>query len=1046
MPRNVSPWRPIALLFLAFLLLLGVGAVRTRHNYLTRGIPEGLPLPVAHGGARIGLNVALQQYDQAQLEDSLQRIAATGVRYVKQPFYYPGDDPYDWPASEQIITATRHQDLEMAVLLDGNPDRNFAPPDDPEDFAAWAGEFARRFGEHVQYYFIWDEPNLSSHWGQQPVNAAEYAAILSATARTIRTADGDAVVVAAPLAPTSETGPNNLADTRYLQELYAAGAGDFFDAVAGKPYGFYSGPDDRTVDVNALNFSRAILLREVMLEYGDGHKALFAGNWGWNALPPNWAGPPSIWGETDPQTRVAYTAQALARARTEWPWMGLMFLETWEAPAPADDPRHGFDVTGTPLEAALSDMVAGSDLAYPGFHLADAQGPGQQYEGAWRFSPLYGADISQTGDSVTLRFWGTSAGLRIRRADYRARLYVTIDGQPAPGLPHDGEGAALVLTTPDIDPQSEYLDTVLVADNLGPGPHVMTVEAYRGWDQWALNGFSVGYRPDSTTSTAATVALLLGALIFAVLGALAARRVPWQLAANAWLRRYRGLSERAKLLGTVFAAGLVALTGWLTWGEQAAGVYRRLGDLGQLALTAAAASLFYIAPVFIIYLLALVLLLFFIYARPAWGLALVAFTFPFYVQPKPMGGYAFSPVEIFVVVTAAATALSYAERLRHLLAATLQEKPDARLSLLQGWQALREQLRAADYAVAFFVLVATASLFFTERLDVATNEWRMVIIEPALFYALFRLIRPRPTQMWRILDAFVLGGVVVAVYGLWQYALGQNVVTVAGGLARLSSIYGSPNNVALYLGRVLPFLFAGALIGLALPLRRLLYGLAMVPVGIALLLTFSKGGLFLGVPAGIGVVILLWLRGTKRPIWPWLVGGVLLTAGAAAVIFSVPALAQRLDLQGTTSVLRLSLWKASLNMFVENPLFGVGLDNFLYAYRGRYILDSGWEEPYLNHPHNIILDFATRLGVAGLLAGVWLFASLLRNLWRLPGRLSGEWRPVAVGVAGMVTQMLAHGLVDHSFFLVDLSFVFFLLLGLTVWLQTNRETFARVSG
>lgn len=1046
MPRNAPPWRPIVFLFVALLFLLAAGAARARHQYLTRGIPDGLPQVVTHGGATLGLNVDLHQYDQAQLDASLERIIATGVHYIKQPFYYAGDEAYDWSQSDELLTAVGEHDLEIAALLDGNPEQNFAPPDNPADFASWAGEFARRYGEQVQFYFIWDEPNLSSHWGLQPVNAAEYAAILSQSAEAIRAVDGDAVIVAAPLAPTAETGPNNLADTRYLQELYASGANEFFDAAAGKPYGFYSGPDDRDVAVDVLNFSRAILLREVMLENGDEHKAFFAGNWGWNALPDDWQGPPSIWGETGAQTRVSYTADALSRARIEWPWMGLMFLETWETSASPEDPRHGFDVAGTSLETALSGMVAGSEVAYPGFHLADPHAPGQHYEGGWRFSPHYGADISQTGDSLTFCFWGTTAGLRIRRADYRARLYVTIDGEPAPDLPHDGQGAALVLTTPDIDPASEYLDTVLVAENLEPGPHVMTVEAYRGWDQWALNGFSVGYRPASTQTTAAIAALLLGALLFAALGVLEARRVPWREVESATLKHYRGLSERARLFGTVLAATLVALTGWLTWGEQAAGVYRRLGDMGQLTLTAAAASLFYVAPAFIVYVAALALLLFFIYARPAWGLALVAFSFPFYVQPKPMDGYAFSPVEVFVLLAAAATLLSYAGRLRRRLVATMQKDRHAWLTLLNGWQTWREQLQAADYAAAFFLLVATASLFFSERLDVASNEWRMVVVEPVLFYGLIRLTRPSAKEMWRIIDAFILGGVVVAVYGLWQYALGENVVTVAGGLARLSSIYGSPNNVALYLGRVLPFLLAGTLIGLASPLRRFLYALALFPVSIAFVLTFSKGGLFLGVPAGVGIVILLWLRSTKRPIWPWLVGVVLLAIGAAAAIFSVPALAQRLDLQGTTSVLRLSLWQASLNMFVENPFFGVGLDNFLYAYRGRYILDSGWEEPHLNHPHNIVLDFATRLGVAGLIAGVWLLSALLRNLWHLRQNVSREWQPIAIATAGALGQMLAHGLVDHSFFLVDLSFAFFLLLGLTVWLQTKSETIGRQSG
>ncbi len=99
--------------------------------------------------------------------------------------------------------------------------------------------------------------------------------------------------------------------------------------------------------------------------------------------------------------------------------------------------------------------------------------------------------------------------------------------------------------------------------------------------------------------------------------------------------------------------------------------------------------------------------------------ALVAFFFPFYVKTKPMGVYAFSPVEVFVLVTAVATALYYAGRLRRELAARFQDKRDVP-SLLRRWRALREQLRAADYAAAFFVLVATASLLFTERLDVAT--------------------------------------------------------------------------------------------------------------------------------------------------------------------------------------------------------------------------------------------------------------------------------------------------------------------------------------
>ena len=53
-------------------------------------------------------------------------------------------------------------------------------------------------------------------------------------------------------------------------------------------------------------------------------------------------------------------------------------------------------------------------------------------------------------------------------------------------------------------------------------------------------------------------------------------------------------------------------------------------------------------------------------------------------------------------------------------------------------------------------------------------------------------------------------------------------------------------------------------------------------------------------------------------------------------------------------------------MIANHPLRGVGLDGFLYAYRSRYVLPSAWEEPNLSHPHNLLLDAWTRLGLAGV--------------------------------------------------------------------------------
>jgi O-antigen ligase len=553
---------------------------------------------------------------------------------------------------------------------------------------------------------------------------------------------------------------------------------------------------------------------------------------------------------------------------------------------------------------------------------------------------------------------------------------------------------------------------------------VITVVASRGWEQWALHGFAVGYRPVSQASQAGTLVLAAVAILSLALASREGRRSSWPALRESAKRAYRGLSQRQQLALTAATAALVTVTGWLTWGQQVAGLYRRLGDGTQLALTAAAASVFYVAPSFLVYGAALALLFLLIYLRPFWGLSLIAFAMPFYVLPKPMLGYRFSPVELFTMVTLAATVLAWLS------------VPGA---LSRPWSR-RGRLPRADYAVLAFTLVATLSLLFTERLDVASNEWRVVILEPALFYFMLRRAALSEREMWSVLDSFVLGGLVVALYGLGQYVIGEGLITAEAGLMRLRSFYGSPNNVGLYLGRVFPLLAAMALVGTAENGRRRgIYGLLMLPIGLAILLSFSKGALFLGIPAATVAILWRWRQNVGRSPWPWLAGFIAVAAAGILLAAQVPQLAGRLDLAGATGFFRVNLWRASLNMIADHPWFGVGLDNFLYAYRGRYIFDAAWREPNLSHPHNLLLDFGTRLGLFGLVSGGWMIWQLLTLLRRVTNGIDLAWTPLVVGLGGALADMLGHGFVDHAFFLVDLAFAFYLMLAAAVWLHQGAD-------
>jgi O-antigen ligase len=208
-------------------------------------------------------------------------------------------------------------------------------------------------------------------------------------------------------------------------------------------------------------------------------------------------------------------------------------------------------------------------------------------------------------------------------------------------------------------------------------------------------------------------------------------------------------------------------------------------------------------------------------------------------------------------------------------------------------------------------------------------------------------------------------------------------------------------------------------------------GLAGVQ-GVALLLTFSKGALLLGIPAGVAVLALggWWMkrrRGESGRRLIWLGLAVLVAVAALAPFLGTERFQRILDVsQGSTAFFRLQLWRSAWQMILDHPLWGVGPDNFLYAFRSGYILPTAWQEPNLNHPHNMILDLWTRLGLPGLLvAGVWLGVTV-RSLVRQIRHSHDEQFILALGMLATVAAALAHGLIDVSYALPDLMMVWVL--------------------
>ena len=1008
--------------------LLGLAAVVHQRAVQTFGATSGLPDPaLARRPAPIlGVNVALEQY--TNLEPVFAWLPA--FHWLRQTFPWDQIEPargqYNWQPWDQIVQqSVDHGHALIAVLADApawarspNDTRTGAPVS-TADFAEFARQFAGRYGTRIEVYQIWDEPNILLGWGGEPPSPAGYAALLQAGYTAIHAADPAATVITAALAPTTETGPDNLSDLIFLQQLYDLGAGAFFDGAAGKPYGFYTGPDDRQADPLVLNFSRFALLRQVMVRNGDSHKLLWGGNFGWNVRP-------SPWGQTSPETQVSDTLAALQRAQTEWPWTGVLALENLQPGLPPDDAHWGFalvDAAGrpSPLLQAINARYAAPVPLGPGNY--GAQNPAVTYTGAWQFSQL-GADIPQdyTTARLTISFQGSDLALTVRRAEYRGYLYVTVDGQPANRLPRDAGGAYLVLTSPEQGvPQ---VVSIPVASGLDPTQaHTAVITPDRGWGQWAFAGFSVGDTLPELPFAGWLAALALLAILSGAGTWYFGSRLDWGAAGARFRAGWDRMGTAGQIAITALAGALLYLTSWLTWGNDVILVSRRFGDTLPIAVTALTAGLFYFSPSLVLTLLALAALLVLFYLRLDLGLAFTALVFPLYLQYQLLWQRGFSLVEVFSLLTFVAWLM---QNTRRLLTDVAARRP------------LWRNFSAIDWGVIAYLAVALISTLSADLKPVAIREFRLVMLEPVLFYLVLRGTALDRRALWRIVDFFIIGAVYVACVGIYQYVTGTDLIVAEEGVARIRSVYGSPNNLALYLGRALPVALAVVVIG-GDQRRRAAYAAATAIIGLTIILTFSKGALLLGVPAALAVMLVLWLgrRG-------WLIVGSGLAAGLAGLplIARIPRFSSLFDFTSGTSFVRVQVWISAWRMFLDHPWLGVGPDNFLHFYRSYYILPDAWQDPNLSHPHNIILDFLSRLGVFGLACGVWLMVGFWATAIRVHRQLSIRSEPsdaatrldrrallaLAIGLMGLVANMLAHGLVDHSLFLVDLSFVFFLAL------------------
>jgi hypothetical protein len=363
------------------------------------GADVGLPPPEVPRG--FGVNIHFTDPGPGVMG----RFAQAGFRLARMDLGWAGVEKtkgrFDFSAYDRLVTHLARANARPLFILDyANPlyDGGLAPHTEAgrAAFARFAAAAAGHFRGRGVIWEIWNEPNLAQFWKPGP-DAEAYGRLALATARAVRAADPDAVVIA----PGSSQFP-----WPFFETVFRMGVLEHVDAVSVHPY------RETAPETAAEDFAR---LRALIARYA----------------PPAKRGLPIVsseWGYSTAKGAVSEARQAQYLARM---WLSnlahgvdLSVFYDWRDDGDnPDDREHRFgtvrrDLTPKPSFEAARSIVAALN-GYTFRHRLEGTGPDD-----WRL-------LFQKGDSDALALATWSASPTAPEVEQTPRVQPVATNDPA---------------------------------------------------------------------------------------------------------------------------------------------------------------------------------------------------------------------------------------------------------------------------------------------------------------------------------------------------------------------------------------------------------------------------------------------------------------------------------------------------------------------------------------------------------------------------------------------------------------------------------------
>ncbi|TAM36014.1 hypothetical protein EPN54_05950 [bacterium] len=312
--------------------------------------------------------------------------------------------------------------------------------------------------------------------------------------------------------------------------------------------------------------------------------------------------------------------------------------------------------------------------------------------------------------------------------------------------------------------------------------------------------------------------------------------------------------------------------------------------------------------------------------------------------------------------------------------------------------------------ITFCLSLAVSLIFSINKLNSLTGLYDYITY--LLLFIVASSLSPKDRN--GVVQAIFIAGFIISLLAIYQYFFGfahlsdymaKNNITYPFALdyisrRRVFSPFVTPNALGGYLAMISP---------LALINKNGFW--LILPIFLALVLTGSLGAIL---SLFLGLVIYMNLKGKSKGRTALGLFGLLIVIGLIFISRSITLKTHTAP--GFSTLMRMDYWRAALRIIGSRPLTGVGIGNFNLA-QARYA-------------HNSYLQIWAEMGILGISAYLWLvFRSLRSGLNKLKFNDDKNYTLALITAAAI---FLTHNLVDFTFFLPEVSMIWWIMLGLII--------------